>query len=300
MANEFKARIGVVTPFLQSTVATGTAPFTVASTTPVTNLNIGGNAAGLSTTLVATSGGTGQSSFAVGDLLYASTTTALSKLSAGTNGYVLTSNGAGTAPTWQVVASGAAAAGTLTGSTLAAGVTASSLTSFGSSPTLSLPTIDNIKIGYATTATAAGTTTLTASSNYRQFFTGTTTQTIVLPVTSTLVTGISWEIENNSTGTLTVNSSGGSLVGTIPSGVCAHVICIGTTLTTAADWDWDYISYSTITGTGSNVLAVSPAFTGTPTAPTAAQGTNTTQVATTAFAIQAANDAAVALAIALG
>ena len=59
MAGEFKARIGVVTPFLQSTVATGTAPFTVASTTPVTNLNIGGNAAGLSAILVATSGGTG-------------------------------------------------------------------------------------------------------------------------------------------------------------------------------------------------------------------------------------------------
>lgn len=37
------------------------------------------------------------------------------------------------------------------------------------------------------------------------------------------------------------------------------------------------------TGTGSNVLAVSPALTGTPTAPTAAPGTNTTQVATTAF-----------------
>ena len=103
MAGEFKARIGVVTPFLQSTVATGTAPFTVASTTPVTNLNIGGNAAGLSAALVATSGGTGQSSFAVGDILYASTTTALSKLTAGTSGYVLKSNGAGTAPSWAAV-----------------------------------------------------------------------------------------------------------------------------------------------------------------------------------------------------
>ena len=120
------------------------------------------------------------------------------------------------------------------------------------------PTINNIKMGYTTTATAAGTTTLTISSNYRQFFTGTLAQTIVLPVTSTLVTGIAYEIENNSTGTLTVNSSGGNLVGTIPSGVCAHAVCIGTTLTTAADWDWDYISTTTITGTGANVLATSP------------------------------------------
>jgi hypothetical protein len=129
---------------------------------------------------------------------------------------------------------------------------------FGTAPTISLPVIDNIKMGYTTTATAAGTTTLTASSNYRQFFTGTTTQTVQLPVTSTLVAGIAWEIENNSTGLITVNSSGGNLVGTIPAGVCAHFVCIGTTLTTAADWDIDYISTTTITGTGANVLGTSP------------------------------------------
>jgi len=127
--------------------------------------------------------------------------------------------------------------------------------------TLTNPVINNIKMGYTTTATAAGTTTLTVSSNYRQFFTGTLAQTIVLPVTSTLVTGIAYEIENNSTGTLTVNSSGGNLVGTVPAGVCAHAVCIGTTLTTAADWDWDYISTTTITGTGANVLGTSPTIT---------------------------------------
>jgi hypothetical protein len=42
-------------------------------------------------------------------------------------------------------------------------------------------------------------------------------------------------------------------------------------------------STSSSTGTGSVVLAVSPALTGTPTAPTATTGTNTTQIATTAF-----------------
>jgi hypothetical protein len=40
---------------------------------------------------------------------------------------------------------------------------------------------------------------------------------------------------------------------------------------------------TTSTGTGSTVLSASPALTGTPTAPTAAPGTNTTQIATTAF-----------------
>jgi len=148
------------------------------------------------------------------------------------------------------------------------------------------PVINNIKMGYTTTATAAGTTTLTVASNYRQFFTGTTTQTIVLPVTSTLVTGIAYEIENNSTGLLTVNSSGGNLVGTVPAGVCAHAVCIGTTLTTAADWDWDYISTTTITGTGANVLGTSPTIT-TPTI------SSLSSAAATALTLQSAGTTAI-------
>ena len=52
----------------------------------------------LAGTLGATSGGTSQSTYATGDLLYASATNTLSKLAAGTNGYVLTL--AGGVPTW--------------------------------------------------------------------------------------------------------------------------------------------------------------------------------------------------------
>jgi hypothetical protein len=148
------------------------------------------------------------------------------------------------------------------------------------------PVINNIKMGYSTTATAAGTTTLTVASNYRQFFTGTLAQTIVLPVTSTLVTGMAYEIENNSTGLLTVNSSGGNLVGTVPAGVCAHAVCIGTTLTTAADWDWDYISTTTITGTGANVLGTSPTIT-TPTI------SSLSSAAATALTLQSAGTTAI-------
>lgn len=57
-----------------------------------------------SDTIAANRGGTGQTSYTIGDLLYASGTSALSKLSAGTATYVLTSNGAGAAPTWQAPA----------------------------------------------------------------------------------------------------------------------------------------------------------------------------------------------------
>ena len=58
------------------------------------------------TAISAVNGGTGQVSYTVGDLLYASSTTALSKLAAGTAGSVLKSNGTGTAPSWQVESTG--------------------------------------------------------------------------------------------------------------------------------------------------------------------------------------------------
>jgi hypothetical protein len=54
----------------------------------------------LAGTLVAANGGTGQSSYAVGDLLYASTTTALSKLADVATGNALISGGVGVAPAY--------------------------------------------------------------------------------------------------------------------------------------------------------------------------------------------------------
>ena len=57
----------------------------------------------LGTALPATSGGTGQSSYTIGDLLYASSTTALTKLAAAAVGNVLRAKGTGTAPAWEKV-----------------------------------------------------------------------------------------------------------------------------------------------------------------------------------------------------
>jgi len=74
--------------FSSSQVYTGTTPIDVTGT--VISL----------TTVPANLGGTGQSSYAVGNLLYASGTTALSKLAIGTNSQVLKSNG--TAPYWDL------------------------------------------------------------------------------------------------------------------------------------------------------------------------------------------------------
>jgi hypothetical protein len=129
-----------------------------------------------------------------------------------------------------------------------------------------------------TTATAAGTTTLLVSSATRQEFTGATTQTIILPVVSTLRIGRKYEIDNNSTGVLTVNSSGGNLVQSMAAGSTAIITCILITGTGAASWDVVYLP-------GGIAPLASPTFTGVPAAPTAAADTNTTQLATTAYVL---------------
>lgn len=116
-------------------------------------------------------------------------------------------------------------------------------------------------VGYTTTATAAGTTTLTSSSTYNQFFTGTTTQTVQLPDVTTLATGWTFHISNNSTGNLTVNSSGGNLISTVLPGTSLQVVCILITGTTAASWDYELVGFTTPTGTGNVVLASAPTLT---------------------------------------
>ena len=121
--------------------------------------------------------------------------------------------------------------------------------------------VNNLRTAYATTVTAGGTTTLTATSAQNQFFTGTTTQTVALPVASTLVVGDQYHIENNSTGNITVNSSGGNLVVTVLPGTAVDVLCVTASGTTAASWDAEYVGFATATGTGSVVLSTSPQLT---------------------------------------
>lgn len=115
--------------------------------------------------------------------------------------------------------------------------------------------------GYTTTATAAGTTTLTSSSNPNQFFTGTTTQTVVLPVTSTLTLGKQYFIFNNSTGVVTVQSSGANTILAMPSNTAALYTCILTSGTTASSWAAFYDGFTSVTGTGGAVLATAPTIT---------------------------------------
>lgn len=85
----------------------------------VTSVNVSGGTTGLTTsggpvttsgtitlagTLATANGGTGFSTYSTGDIVYASAANTLSKLSAGTNGYVLTMSGG--VPTWSAASGG--------------------------------------------------------------------------------------------------------------------------------------------------------------------------------------------------
>jgi len=158
-----------------------------------------------------------------------------------------------------------------------------------SGSSISLPNIDNFRLGYTTTATSGGTTILTNSSNNQQVFTGVTTHTVTMPTASSMTVGTRYLIENNSTGNITVNSSGGNLISTVLPGTSIKVTSILATGTTAASWDAEYVGFNNITGTGSVVMSASPTFIGIPSAPTAAAGTNSSLLATTAFVTAADN-----------
>lgn len=108
--------------------------------------------------------------------------------------------------------------------------------------------------GYATTATAAGTTTLTFASMFQQFFTGSTTQTVVMPVASTCYIGWKIRVVNNSSGVVTVQSSGANTIYAVPAGGDVIFTCILASGTTAASWDYkDYTAAGAVSFYGCSV-----------------------------------------------
>ena len=105
-------------------------------------------------------------------------------------------------------------------------------------------------------------------------------------------------VKNSTSGGFAINirgSSGTSV--SVPNGVTTSVYCDGTNFNsglsgTSGSFNINgALTYggvtlaNAVTGTGNMALSASPTFTGTPAAPTASPGTNTTQIATTAFAL---------------
>jgi microcystin-dependent protein len=110
-------------------------------------------------------------------------------------------------------------------------------------------------------------------------------------------------VKNSTTGGQSIQIIGSSGLGvTIPNGITTYVYCDGTNFYNALSGSvgnftvngnlsvtgttslTGALSASTATFSGA-ISSVSPTFTGTPTAPTASAGTNTTQIATTAFVL---------------
>jgi len=178
----------------------------------------------------AASGGTGQSSYAVGDIVFASTTTALSKLADVATGNALISGGVGVAPAYGKIGLATHISGTLP---TANGGT--NLTSFTSGGAL-----------YATSTSALTTGTLPATAGG----TGQSSYAIGDLVFASTTTALS-KLADVATGNALI--SGG--VGTAPSygkiGLTTHV---DGTLPVANGGS----GVTTSTGSGSNVLSTSP------------------------------------------
>ena len=174
-------------------------------------------------TLSATNGGTGQSSYAVGDIVYASTTSALSKLSAGTTKYALVSNGAGAAPSYQQISLTAGVTGTLpiaNGGTNATATPTAGAIAFGTGTAYSFTLAGTA--GQVLTSAGAGTPTWTTPT------TGTVTSVAASvpsvlsisgsPITSSGTLAISYSgtalpVANGGTGVVTAPSNGQLLIG---------------------------------------------------------------------------------------
>jgi hypothetical protein len=267
----------------------GTAPFTASTTIPnsdITGLGTmstqdanavaitGGSIAGIADLAVA-DGGTGQgAALTQYGLIYGSSATAMASTAAGTAAQVLHGNASG-APTWSAVALTTDVSGVLPLANGGTGINA-----------VSTAAVYAALLGYTSTATATGTTVLTDTSTQYQLFTGTLGQTITLPVTSTLTTGWTFHIVNNSTGNLTVNASSGALVCTVIPNTTVMVTCISTAVTDATAWEFGFTDFGSVTGTGAVVLGTGPTITngvlnGTVGASTPSTGAFTTVTAST-------------------
>jgi hypothetical protein len=175
--------------------------------------------------------------------------------SAGTNGYILTTNGTDTA-VWSAPASSSLslAAGSGSGTVSTGGtLTISGGNGITTSVSGSTFTISSIGAGgYTSTATGGTITTLTYTSSANQFFTGSTTQTVKLPDTSTLTIGQEYYITNQSTGALTIQTSAAGAITTVPAGAGA-VFTVAST--SAQTWVTEFNGATTVTGSGSLVLS---------------------------------------------
>jgi hypothetical protein len=208
---------------------------------------------GTGTAIGTVSIGTSSSTINIGQASVSTTSiTGTVKLSALANGFVKTINSDGTLTIDTTVVTTANKISVLAATTSAelAGVisdeTGSGVLVFGTAPTITLPNINNVRFGYTTTVTSGTTQVIDVNANYRRYYTGSTAQTVTLPVASTLTLGHSYEFHNNSTAVLTIQSSGANTVVTVPSLTTVLLTCILTSGTDATSWDFDFTGQNSV------------------------------------------------------
>lgn len=90
---------------------------------------------------------------------------------------------------------------------------------------------------FTSTTTSGGTTTLTSASNYWQFFFGSLTQTLKLPLVTSLVLGQQYQVDNYSTGSITVQiSSSASNVVVVASNQAYIFTCVNVISDAVSSW----------------------------------------------------------------
>ena len=271
------------------TVANATTTPAITITTSITGV-LKGNGTAISAATSGTDYSVGTSALATGILKSTTTTGALSIAVAGTDyqtaqsvtGIVKssgTTRSAATAGTDYVAPGGALgtpSSGTLTNCTFptlnqntsgtAAGLSATLAVASGgtgvttstgtgstvlsTSPALTTPTWNNAAPNITSTASTGIITTLTSSSSYYQRITGTLAQTIKLPDETTIPAGTTYVIDNDSTQSITITDSAGSVLATGVSGAAGLFYSMSNATATGNWGGYAYLPASVQWGSG--------------------------------------------------